>query len=109
MYDADAQPERNEGTATTTLTSQKEINVHLLRRRTLVLGRSPFEDGMSRRTVELDAPVAMQLDDCDEDPLMSIYGGQDFALLTTSSGKVRVDSHRIRKKRDSGLCFGHSG
>ncbi|KAJ8737325.1 hypothetical protein PYW07_000596 [Mythimna separata] len=88
MYDADAQPERNEGSATTTLTSQKEINVHLLRRRTLVLGRSPFEDGVSRRTVELDAPIAMQLDDCDEDPLMSICGGQDFALLTTASGKV---------------------
>ncbi|CAH0578389.1 unnamed protein product [Chrysodeixis includens] len=88
MYDADVQPERGEGSATTTLVSQKEINVHLLRRRTLMLGRSPFEDGLSRRAVELDAPVAMQLDDCDEDPLLSIYGGQDFALLTTASGKV---------------------
>ncbi|XP_050560251.1 E3 ubiquitin-protein ligase MYCBP2 isoform X7 [Spodoptera frugiperda] len=88
LYDADCQPERDEGTATTTLTSQKEINVHLLRRRTLILGRSPFEDGMSRRATELDAPIAMQLDDNDDDPLLSIYGGQDFALLTTTSGKV---------------------
>ncbi|KAF9419106.1 hypothetical protein HW555_004277 [Spodoptera exigua] len=88
LYDADSQPERDEGTATTTLTSVKEINVHLLRRRTLVLGRSPFDDGMSRRAAELDTPVAMQLDDNDDDPLLSIYGGQDFALLTTASGKV---------------------
>ncbi|CAH1647847.1 unnamed protein product [Spodoptera littoralis] len=88
LYDADSQPERDEGSATTTLTSQKEINVHLLRRRTLVLGRSPFEDGMSRRATELDTPIAMQLDDNDDDPLLSIYGGQDFALLTTASGKV---------------------
>ncbi|KAH9644214.1 hypothetical protein HF086_008703 [Spodoptera exigua] len=90
LYDADSQPERDEGTATTTLTSVKEINVHLLRRRTLVLGRSPFDDGMSRRAAELDTPVAMQLDDNDDDPLLSIYGGQDFALLTTASGKVAV-------------------
>lgn len=88
MYDVDIQIERAESSTTTTLTSKKEINVHLLRRRTLMLGRSPFEDGLSRRTLELDAPVAMQMDDCDEDPLLSIYSGQDFALLTTASGKV---------------------
>lgn len=53
-----------------------------------MLGRSPFEDGLSRRNLEFDAPIAMQMDDCDEDPLLSIYSGQDFSLLTTASGKV---------------------
>ncbi|CAB3259025.1 unnamed protein product [Arctia plantaginis] len=88
MYDVDTEIERGESSTTTTLTPRKELNVHLLRRRTLMLGRSPFEDGLSRRNLELDAPVAMQMDDCDEDPLLSIYSGQDFSLLTTSSGKV---------------------
>nr|XP_049693135.1 E3 ubiquitin-protein ligase MYCBP2 isoform X3 [Helicoverpa armigera] len=87
MYDTETQPMQNEGTAAITLTSQKEMNVHLLRRRTLVLGRSAFEEGVGRRG-DADAPLAMQLDDCDEDPLLSIYAGQDFALLTTASGKV---------------------
>lgn len=64
--------------------------MHLLRRRTLALGRAPFEDGMARRTIELDTPVAMQLDDNDDDTLMSICTGQDFGLLTTASGKVRT-------------------
>lgn len=88
MYDIDTQIERDESSTTTTLTSRKELNVHLLRRRTLMLGRSPFEDGLSRRNLEFDAPIAMQMDDCDEDPLLSIYSGQDFSLLTTASGKV---------------------
>ncbi|XP_037299798.1 E3 ubiquitin-protein ligase highwire-like isoform X4 [Manduca sexta] len=88
MYNVDAIPDRTEGSATVTLTSRKELNVHLLRRRTLVLGRAPFEDNISRRMMELDVPVAMQLDDSDDDPLLSIYAGLDFALLTTHSGKI---------------------
>ncbi|XP_048488841.1 E3 ubiquitin-protein ligase MYCBP2 [Plutella xylostella] len=86
MYDVDSIPERTDGVVT--LKSHKELNVHLLRRRTLVLGRAPFEDNLARRPVELDVPVAMQLDDCDDDPLMSICSGQEFGLLTTGSGKV---------------------
>lgn len=89
MYDVNSQSERPEGTTPTVLTSRKELNVHLLRRRTLALGRAPFEDGLSRRTFELDAPVAMQLNDDDEDPLSGICTGQDFGLLITNSGKVR--------------------
>lgn len=88
MYDVDSIPERTDGVVT--LKSHKELNVHLLRRRTLVLGRAPFEDNLARRPVELDVPVAMQLDDCDDDPLMSICSGQEFGLLTTGSGKVTM-------------------
>jgi hypothetical protein len=88
MYDLDAIKERPESMSTTTLTSHKHINVHLLRRRTLALGRAPFEDNLSRRAVDLDVPVAMQFDDIEDDPLSSIYAGQDFGLLTTASGKV---------------------
>lgn len=91
MYSVDNIPPRTDGSGMVTLTSKKELNVHLLRRRTLALGRAPFDDNMSRRTLELDAPVAMQLDDNEEDPLMSICGGQDFGLLTTMSGKVSLN------------------
>ncbi|XP_041987793.1 E3 ubiquitin-protein ligase highwire [Aricia agestis] len=86
MYDVEINGNRSEGSHT--LTSKREINVHLLRRHTLVLGRAPFEDGLSRRIMDLDAPVAMQLDDNDDDPLIGISAGQDFGLLTTTSGKV---------------------
>lgn len=86
IYDVENPPERTE--STTVLTSRKELNVHLLRRRTLAFGRAPFEDGLSRRAMELDAPYAMQMDDNDDDPLMSLCAGQDFGLLTTASGKV---------------------
>ncbi|XP_045784545.1 E3 ubiquitin-protein ligase MYCBP2 [Maniola jurtina] len=88
MYDVETSGvERTQG-ARHTLTARREFHVHLLRRRTLVLGRPPFDDGLSRRMVDLDAPVAMQLDDNDDDPLVGISSGQDFGLLTTSSGKV---------------------
>ncbi|CAG9782004.1 unnamed protein product [Diatraea saccharalis] len=88
MYDMDSPKERVEVNNSVTLTSHKYLNVHLLRRRTLVLGRAPFDDNLSRRAVELDAPVAMQLEDNEDDPLSSICTGQDFGLLTTNSGKV---------------------
>ncbi|XP_047524361.1 E3 ubiquitin-protein ligase MYCBP2 isoform X3 [Pieris napi] len=68
--------------------SVRELNVHLLRRTSLILGRAPYEDGISRRITDLDAPVAIQLDDNEDDPLMAISAGQDFGLLTTASGKV---------------------
>lgn len=71
-----------------TLAPRKEFSVHLLRRRTLALGRAPFEDGMARRSAELDTPIAMQFDDNDEDPLLGVCAGQDFGLLTTATGKV---------------------
>ncbi|KAL0852359.1 hypothetical protein ABMA28_000560 [Loxostege sticticalis] len=87
MYEVETK-EHSEGTNATTLTSHKHLNVHLLRRRTLALGRAPFEDNLSRRAAELDAPVAMQLEDNEDDPLASICAGQDFGLLTTTSGKV---------------------
>ncbi|CAH2103304.1 unnamed protein product [Euphydryas editha] len=88
MYDVDTPAvERVQG-ARYTLSARREINVHLLRRRTLVLGRPSFDDGLSRRMVDLDSPVAMQLDDNDDDPLLGISSGQDFGLLTTASGKV---------------------
>ncbi|RVE51528.1 hypothetical protein evm_003798 [Chilo suppressalis] len=88
MYDVDSPKERVEMNNSVTLTSHKYLNVHLLRRRTLVLGRAPFDDNLSRRAVESDAPVAMQLEDNEEDPLSSICTGQDFGLLITNSGKV---------------------
>ncbi|XP_063374022.1 E3 ubiquitin-protein ligase MYCBP2 [Cydia amplana] len=88
MYDVNTPTDREEGAAPVVLTSRKELNVPLLRRRTLALGRAPFEDGLSRRPLELDAPVAMQLDDDDDDPLVGICSGQDFGLLITNSGKV---------------------
>ncbi|XP_028043251.1 E3 ubiquitin-protein ligase MYCBP2 isoform X2 [Bombyx mandarina] len=85
MYSVDT-ASRQEGT--NILTSQKEFNVHLLRRRTLVMGRAPFEDILPRRPLDMDVPVATQLDDNDDDPLLSICGGQEFGLLATVSGKV---------------------
>ncbi|CAH2036099.1 unnamed protein product, partial [Iphiclides podalirius] len=85
MYDTSY--EQYEGSPVT-LAPRKELSVHLLRRRTLALGRAPFEDGMSRRSADLDTPIAMQFDDNDEDPLLGIYAGQDFGLLTTATGKV---------------------
>lgn len=97
MYDVDTSAvERVQG-GRYTLSARREINVHLLRRRTLVLGRPSFDDGLSRRMVDLDSPVAMQLDDNDDDPLLGICSGQDFGLLTTTSGKV---SHIYFKKSD---------
>ncbi|KAJ0183671.1 hypothetical protein K1T71_000094 [Dendrolimus kikuchii] len=88
MYSLDNYPPRTDSTGITVLTSNKDITINLLRTRTLALGRAPFDDNMSRRTLDLDIPVAMQLDDSEEDPLISICGGQDFGLLTTTSGKV---------------------
>lgn len=87
MYDVDTSNDRTEN-GIHTVTSRKELNVHLLRRRTLALGKAPFEDGLSRRAMDLDAPVAMQFDDTDDDALTGIFTGQDFGLLTTRSGKV---------------------
>ncbi|CAH0716565.1 unnamed protein product, partial [Brenthis ino] len=88
LYDAEATAaERSQGGRHTVI-ARREFTVHLLRRRTLVLGRPSFDDGLSRRMVDLDSPVAMQLDDNDDDPLLAICAGQDFGLLTTSSGKV---------------------
>lgn len=74
----------------TSLAIRKDVNVHLLRKRTLALGRPPFEQLGSRRFSELDAPYATQLDESDDDPLQSVGVGQDFALLLTRSGKVRI-------------------
>lgn len=92
LYDAEATAaERSQG-GRHTLIARREFTVHLLRRRTLVLGRPSFDDGLSRRMVDLDSPVAMQLDDNDDDPLLAICAGQDFGLLTTSSGKVSKNS-----------------
>ncbi|XP_050683096.1 E3 ubiquitin-protein ligase MYCBP2 [Leptidea sinapis] len=70
------------------LEPQKELNVILMRRTTLVLGTAPYEDVGSRRILDLDVPVAVQLDDSEDDPLTAINAGQDFGLLTTASGKV---------------------
>ncbi|XP_069365103.1 E3 ubiquitin-protein ligase MYCBP2 isoform X3 [Maniola hyperantus] len=88
MYDVETSTVERTPGSRQTLTARREFHVHLLRRRTLVLGRPPFDDGLSRRMVDLDAPVAMQLDDNDDDPLLGISSGQDFGLLITSSGKV---------------------
>lgn len=60
----------------------------LMRRRTLALGRAAYEDGHARRGVDIDATVAMQLDDNEDDPLVAICAGQDFGLLQTAAGKV---------------------
>lgn len=86
MYDVENLSDRVEGS--TALASNKELKVHLLRNRTLTFGKAPFEDGLSRRNMDLDSPIAMQLDDNDDDPLAGICAGQDFGLLTTTSGKV---------------------
>ncbi|XP_052746686.1 E3 ubiquitin-protein ligase highwire [Bicyclus anynana] len=88
MYDVEANvAERAQG-GRFTLTSRREFHVNLLRRRTLVLGRPSFDDGLSRILVDLDTPMAIQLDDNDDDPLLGICSGQDFGLLLTTSGKV---------------------
>ncbi|XP_064076475.1 E3 ubiquitin-protein ligase MYCBP2 [Vanessa tameamea] len=88
MYDAEATATERVQGGRYTLTARREFSVHLMRRRILVLGRPAFDDGLSRRMIDLDSPVALQLDDNDDDPLMSISSGQDFGLLTTTSGKV---------------------
>ncbi|XP_061382096.1 E3 ubiquitin-protein ligase MYCBP2 isoform X5 [Danaus plexippus] len=88
MFDVETNASERLHGGTHALSARRELNVHLLRRRTLVLGRPSFDDGLSRRMVDLDAPVAMQLDDNEDDPLLGICSGQDFGLLTTSSGKV---------------------
>lgn len=71
------------------LTATKELNVQLLRRRTLALGQTPFED-CGNSPIELDAPFALRLEDNDEDPIVHLAYGQDFALLLTESGKVSI-------------------
>lgn len=87
MYDLDVIKERLDGTYN--LSPNKELTVKNLRRKILVLGRAPFDDGNARRVVDLDAPpVAMQLQDNDDDPLASLCAGLDFGILTTTSGKV---------------------
>lgn len=88
MYDVENLTQRREGTCG--LSSCKELKVHLLRNRTLTFGKAPFEDGLSRRNTDLDSPIAMQLDDNEDDPLAGICAGQDFGLLTTTSGKVLI-------------------
>lgn len=88
MYDVENLSERRDGT--TSLPSSQELKVHLLRNRTLTFGKAPFEDGLSRRNTDLDSPIAMQLDDNEDDPLAGICAGQDFGLLTTTSGKVLI-------------------
>lgn len=90
MYDVETNATERAAGGRYTLHPRREFHVHLLRRRTLVLGRPAFDDGLSRRMVDLDAPVAMQLDDNEDDALAGICSGQDFGLLTTSSGKVSV-------------------
>ncbi|XP_038216347.1 E3 ubiquitin-protein ligase highwire [Zerene cesonia] len=88
FYDvASTASNRTEG-GTHIMESCKELHVHLLRRSTLALGRAPFEDGITRRITDIDSPVAVQLDDNEDDPLIAISAGQDFGLLTTASGKV---------------------
>ncbi|XP_013162054.1 PREDICTED: E3 ubiquitin-protein ligase MYCBP2 isoform X3 [Papilio xuthus] len=87
MYDVTNIPEHNE-CSPIELKAREEWNVHLLRRRTMALGRPPFDDGFSRRAGDNDTPVLMQLDDNDLDPLHGICAGQDFGLLTTKTGKV---------------------
>ncbi|KPJ10311.1 putative E3 ubiquitin-protein ligase MYCBP2 [Papilio machaon] len=98
MYDVTAIPEHNE-CSPIVLTSRKDLNVHLLRRRTMALGRPPFDDGMSRRPGDFDTPVLMQFDDSDGDPLQGICAGQDFGLLTTATGKAsdsaNITSHIV--------------
>ncbi|XP_052752649.1 E3 ubiquitin-protein ligase MYCBP2 isoform X3 [Galleria mellonella] len=88
LYDVDSPRERTEASAPATILSHKEMIVHLLRRHMLVIGRSPFEDGFSRRSMEVDTPMAVQLDDDEEDPMIGISAGQDFCLLNTLSGRV---------------------
>lgn len=88
MYDVENLSDHREGSLA--LQSNKEFKVHLLRNRTLTFGKAPFEDGLSRRNADLDSPIAMQLDDNDDDPLAGICAGQDFGLLTTTSGKVFI-------------------
>lgn len=90
MYDVTEKPE-NDNESPIVLTSRKDFNVHLLRQRTIALGRPPFDDGMSRRPGDFDTPVLMQFDDNARDPMRGICVGQDFGLLTTASGKVNVN------------------
>lgn len=73
--------------------NRKEINVPLLRKRNLALGRASYEDLPVRsRDRDNDTPIAMQLDENEDDPLMSIGGGAEFGLLATTSGKVKFSS-----------------
>lgn len=95
MYDAEATFSERVHGGRHTVIARREFTVHLLRRRTLVLGRPSFDDGLSRRMIDLDSPVAMQLDDNDDDPLAAICAGQDFGLLTTASGKVANICHGL--------------
>lgn len=95
MYDVENLSDRPEGSMS--LPSNKELKVHLLRNRTLTFGKAPFEDGLSRRNTDIDSPVAMQLDDNDDDPLAGICAGQDFGLLTTTSGKVLIACINIQQ------------
>lgn len=73
---------------TVTLKNRKELNVPLLRKKNLVLGRASYEEVPVRRDKDNDIPIAMQLDDNEDDPLVSICGGAEFGLLATVSGKV---------------------
>lgn len=56
----------------------------------MIFGKAPYEDYVSRRIADLDAPMAIQLDDNENDPLIAISAGKDFGLLTTASGKVSL-------------------
>ncbi|XP_060809498.1 E3 ubiquitin-protein ligase MYCBP2 [Amyelois transitella] len=83
----DVESPREEGTPTP-MNDYREISVHLLRRHVLIFGRSPFEDGFSRRNMDPDAAMAVQMEDDEDDPLMGICAGQDFCLLNTITGRV---------------------
>ncbi|XP_059059876.1 E3 ubiquitin-protein ligase MYCBP2 [Achroia grisella] len=87
-YDVDGPRERYDDTTPAVIRPYKEMTVSLLRRHVLIIGRSPFDDGFSRRPLDVEVPVAVELDDNDDDCMVNISAGQDFCLLNTITGKV---------------------
>lgn len=85
-FDVDDMPDEEN----ITLMCCKEVNIPLLRKRNFALGRASYEDISLRMNKESDSvtPIAMQLDDTEDDPIKDICGGADFGLLVTTSGKV---------------------
>ncbi|KOB65851.1 Esrom, partial [Operophtera brumata] len=83
-----------DGDDSDTLRHHKELTVPLLRKRNLAIGRASYEDVPLRRDKDNDTPTAMQLDENEDDPLMSISCGAEFGLLVTASGKAAPQSGR---------------